>query len=487
MSRWIGHLLFVVLLPVLVSGCEPNTAVPEFLPSEGLPGGGSTVATQPFASYMRPAKNLAEDKVLAFHAGKALAHQPWVKAPTATVARDGLGPLYNARTCLACHVNGGRGRMPDSGDTMLFHAFVRISVPGSDERRGVVPEPTYGDQIQTQSIALYHQLRHKMAVENRRNDDVAPEAYVYVDWQETLFIYPDGDKVVLRFPTLRIENLGYGELAENTLMGIRNAPPIHGMGLLELIDQRDIDRRADPNDMDKDGISGRVNYVWDTTSEMIVAGRFGLKANRPNNIALVTAAAFANDVGITNPIFPLQPCTEAQDKCNASYTGNNAEGVELSEKMLQSVADFSRNLGVPKRHNVQRESLLQGRRLFYEVGCHGCHTPSYVTQSSKKMPHLAQQTIWPYTDLLLHDMGPGLADGRPDFMASGSEWRTPPLWGIAINNAVNGHQNFLHDGRARSIEEAVLWHGGEAETVKHRFATLNSEQRELLLEFVESL
>ena len=475
------------MLLVLVCGCEKNAVVPGYLDSEAFPGGTTSVSIKPFASYMHPAKNLAQEQVLKFHAGKALAHQPWVKAPTATIARDGLGPLYNARTCLACHVNGGRGRMPDNGESMLFHAFVRISLPGTDEQLGVVPEPTYGDQIQSQSIALYHQLRHKMDADNRKESDVAPEAYVYVDWQQTNFVYPDGEEISLRYPQLRIENLGYGELHANTLMGVRNAPPIHGMGLLELIDQRDIDMQADPEDKDNDGISGRVNHVWDPVSEMIVAGRFGLKANRPNNVAVVTAAAFANDVGITNPIFPQQPCSKVQDRCNASITGNNEAGVELSDKMLQSVADFTRNLGVPRRYKVHREENMQGRKLFYEVGCQGCHIPSYVTQSSADMPHLAQQTIWPYTDLLLHDMGPDLADGRPDFIATGSEWRTPPLWGIAINKEVNGHQNFLHDGRARSVEEAVLWHGGEAEPVKQRFIGLNKMQRELMLKFVESL
>lgn len=475
------------LLTLLLSGlggCSQSTHVPNASNEEALPGGAGSVSTKPFPSFMRPASNLPQEKKPDFHAGKALAHQPWIKAPTITTARDGLGPIYNARTCLACHINGGRGKMPDDDKTALFSAFLRLSLPGKDSVNGAVPEPIYGDQLQSQSVALSHQLRQP-----RKSDshEVAPEAYTYIDWQQQTFTYPDKTTVELRYPHIRLENLGYGEMHSDTLMGIRNAPPIHGVGLLELIDQKDINVHADPDDQNHDGISGRVNQVWNSETQQTEAGRFGLKANRPN-LRIVTAAAFTGDVGITNPLFPDQPCTQAQDSCLNTANGNDApDNVELPERLLTLVVNFTKNIGVPKRDAANDVDVLKGRDLFYQTGCSRCHVPSYTTQTSENFPHLAEQTIWPYTDLLIHDMGPELADNRPDFEASGSEWRTPPLWGAGLGKAVNGSDNLLHDGRAQSVEAAILWHGGEALTIKETFTQLPKAQRHLLITFVESL
>lgn len=476
--------LLVLTLWLSLGACSQKSA-PEFEASEALPAGKASVGTAPYPSFMSPASNLPADKRPAFHAGKALAHQPWVKAPTITDARDGLGPIYNARTCLACHVNGGRSIMPVDGSMELFGAFVRISLPGSDPIQGVVAEPTYGTQLQTQSIALSHQVRQPGLKE--KNTEAPPEAYIHIDWQYQDFTYPDHTRISLRKPQLRLEHLGYGALHPQTRFSLRNAPPILGVGLLELIPQAAIDAQADPQDKNGDGISGRVNQVWDFVTQQTVAGRFGLKANRANNLEIVTAAAFAGDVGISNPLFPAQPCTQAQPLCLQTTNGNDENGFELPAQLLTLVTDFSRNLGVPKRNNADAENLLQGRELFYASGCQQCHTPRYVTSTSARLPHLSQQTIWPYTDLLLHDMGPDLADNRTDYQASGSEWRTPPLWGAGLGKKVNGSDNLLHDGRARSVEEAILWHGGEATASRQHFIELPAAKRQLLLQFVESL
>ncbi len=440
---------------------------------------------------MLPANNLPENQRPDFHAGKALAHQPWVRAPTITTARDGLGPIYNARTCLMCHINGGRGLMPEDNDQMLIQAFLRLSLPGEDKTHGVVPEPVYGDQLQSQSVSLAHQLRSSTSADDFKRKEVAPEAYVFVDWQQKEFTYPDGDSLKLRFPQFNIKNLGYGEFHPDTLMGLRNAPPIHGVGLVELIAQDAIDALADPDDVDKNGISGKVNQVWDFEAKKTTAGRFGLKANKAS-VRLQTAAAFANDVGITNPIFPNQPCTNQQDLCKKTPSGvdkpkNGGVPVELPESLLSLVVNFTRNLGVPERRSANDPQVITGRSHFYQTGCQLCHRPNYVTAESEELPHLSGQIIWPYSDFLLHDMGEGLADGRPDYLASGSEWRTPPLWGVGIGQWVNGNPVLLHDGRARSVEEAILWHGGEAESTKQRFVHLDRRERENLIKFVESL
>ncbi|MGC1508452.1 di-heme oxidoreductase family protein [Ketobacter nezhaii] len=485
-----SRLVFVYFVFFLwLSGCNHEAIakmpVPPIDPAEILPGGNTSVSITPFASFEKPAQNLPHDQKPDFHAGKALANQPWIKAPTSTTSRDGLGPVYNARTCLACHINGGKGAVPDNNQQRLFSAFLRISVPGTNSTLGVQPEPTYGDQLQTQSVSLAHQLG-QITEENSQSNGVKPEAYVYLNWVESSFTYSDNHTVTLRYPEPEIRQLQYGPLQKNTLFSLRVAPAIPGMGLIELIEQSDIEKLADPHDRNQDGISGRINRVWDARSQKTVPGRFGMKANRPD-VAMVVAAAFANDVGISNRLFPDQPCTTKQTRCLDEPSGNDDTGIEIADPLFGLVVGFTQNLAVPVRRNADDKWVQQGRSLFYETGCSGCHHPRYVTGRSTKNPHLSEQTIWPYSDFLLHDMGPGLADGRPDFEASGNEWRTPPLWGIGLTKAVNGNANLLHDGRARSVEEAILWHGGEAGPAQQAFIDLPEQQRELLIQFVESL
>ncbi|MGR6875089.1 di-heme oxidoreductase family protein [Pseudomonas sp. HK3] len=485
----------------LLSGCDVYspaldyraTQAPPYNESELLPGGETSVSIKPFASLEKPAANMTSELKPNFHAGKALANQPWIKAPTTTTARDGLGPVYNARTCLACHIKGGKGTIPDNSETPLSTTLVRVGKSHNDpsataqllQQQGLVPHPVYGDQIQHQSTSLSHQLRH---IESAKNipHDVAPEAYMHVQWQESKFVFPDGREVMLRKPTIDFRYLGYGPLGDDTLLSIRVAPSIHGMGLLELIEQQDINALADEADKNQDGISGRVNQVWDVKSQTVKPGRFGLKSNKPT-LEMIVAAAFTNDIGITNYLFPNQPCTAKQENCVRQITGNDDEGVELPKHLLELVVDFNRNLAPLKRQNPQTKAVLKGRELFYQSGCNQCHQPRFVTGKSERFTHLSKQEIWPYTDLLLHDMGPELADNRPEFLASGQEWRTAPLWNLGDQPGVSGSHVLLHDGRARNVEEAILWHGGEAENAKDKFIHLPVLQREALMEFVYSL
>lgn len=445
------------------------------------PGGDTTVALGPTRSMVLPAANLDEPGKARFHAGKALANQPWVRAPTLTDARDGLGPLYNARSCLACHVKGGRG-VGLAGNEPLFASLVRLSLPGAGPHGEPVPDPVYGTQLQPQSVSLSHQLGKRID----GDEGPRPEATPSVVWTTVPFAYPDGTRIDLRKPDLQLGELGYGPLHADTRAGIRHAPPLQGMGLLELIEIADLERRVDPDDADGDGISGRMNRVWDPEQQRERPGRFGWKANQPS-VRVQVAAAFNGDVGITSPIYPEQPCTARQAECLAAPSGNDADGFELPEDLLDLVVFFNMSIAVIERRQPEHELVVRGSALFSSVGCDGCHTPRYVTGTDPEYPHLSGQDVWPYTDLLIHDMGPQLADGREDYLASGSEWRTPPLWGVGLARAMHEHVGLLHDGRARSVEEAILWHAGEADASRERFAALHADERRALIAFVRSL
>jgi CxxC motif-containing protein (DUF1111 family) len=438
------------------------------------------VAFEPSPSFVLPAGNLGPDERPDFYAGRALAGQPWVRAPSSTDARDGLGPLYNARSCLACHVEGGRALSPDEDGPLPRGTLVRLSVPGG-------PEPTYGRQLQTRSVALGVQLAGiEGAEEMMARRGVPREGVAAVTWTEERFEYPDGATTLLRRPRVTIEELQYGPLEPRTQIGLRHAPALHGLGLLELIDVTALTRLADPDDDDGDGISGRLNHVLDPSTGELAVGRFGLKANQPT-LRVQVAAALHGDIGITSTLFPSQPCTAAQPACAASPPGAAPGEPEIADHLLELITDFNRSIGVPLRRSPDHPVVRRGQVLFGEVGCDRCHAPRFVTGVDARYPHLSGQEIWPYSDLLLHDMGEELADGRPDGEATGSEWRTAPLWGVGLARVVHEQVGMLHDGRARTVEEAVLWHGGEATRSRARFAALPADDRHALLSFVRSL
>src|SRR5690606_27826244 len=374
--------------------------------------------------------------------------------------------------CQNCHLKDGRGHPPEPGAFSAASMLVRLSIPAAAEHaellqsQGVVAEPTYGTQLQDMA-----------------NPGVAPEGKVRVNYSSVPVRFADGTLVELRKPQLEITQLGYGKLHPDTRFSTRIAPPMLGLGLLEAIAEQDILAAAAADDADGDGISGRPNIVWDRQQQRSVLGRFGWKAGQPN-LNQQNADAFANDMGLTTTLFPHDNCTAAQTDCMAAPHGGEPE---VSDNILASVLFYSRNLGVPARRNVDAPEVLKGKGLFHQAGCQKCHTPSFTTSADAAEPELASQLIRPYTDLLLHDMGEGLADGREEFLASGSEWRTPPLWGIGLTQAVNGHTQFLHDGRARNLLEAILWHGGEAEAAKQQVLKFDADKRAALLAFLNSL
>ncbi len=464
--------LLPLLLAAALSGCDPTPTFTEAEPGEHLSGGATTVLRTDQNAFSLPSANLSPLRRLDFSVGNSFFRNPWVIAPASTDARDGLGPLFNTNACQNCHIKDGRGHPPGPDAVHAVSMLVRLSVPagGNDEerllRQGVIPEPVYGGQLQDTAIP-----------------GVAPEGRVRIDYTPVPVTFADGTVVELRKPTLRITDTGYGDLHPDTLFSARIAPPVIGLGLLEAISDDDILANADPDDRDGDGISGRPNRVWDRASETTALGRFGWKAGQPN-LNQQNAEAFANDMGLTSSLVPSDGCTPAQTDCLAAPHGGEPE---VSDNILATVLFYSRNLGVPARRNVDAPEVLRGKTLFHRAGCQQCHTPSFTTRADAAEPELASQTIWPYTDLLLHDMGDGLADGRPEFLATGREWRTPPLWGIGLTEAVNGHTFFLHDGRARNLLEAILWHGGEAENAKQTVLQFTAEERDALLAFLNSL
>lgn len=421
-------------------------------------GGEGTTRSSDLNSFGNSARNLDNEERRRFEVGDSFFTQNWVTAPASTDARDGLGPLLNAQSCSSCHLRDGRGT-PDGVEPGLL---IRISV---DEGGEAVADPVYGDQIQDRSIL-----------------GVDPEATVRTIYTEVSGTYDDGTEYTLRRPVHELEDLAYGPLSVDVMTSPRLAPPVFGAGLLEAIPEQDILAASDPEDSDGDGVSGRPNYVTDLETGESVLGRFGWKAN-VGSVRDQVAGAFLGDIGITSDLAPHQNCTIPQEACQEAPNGGDPE---IGLDIFSDVVFYNQTLAVPARRDLDSPDVIAGAAVFDDIGCGSCHKPRHVT-GEHEIAALSDQVIYPFTDLLLHDMGPDLADGRPDGDASGSEWRTPPLWGLGLNDVVNGHEFFLHDGRARSAEEAILWHGGEAEQARNDFTALDATQREQLLAFLESL
>lgn len=402
-----------------------------------------------------------------FVTGNSFFRSNWVTAPASVQSLDGLGPIFNAISCGSCHFKDGRAKPPATPEEALNGLLFRLSIPGIDANGGPLGEPVYGGQFQDKAIL-----------------NVQNEGLVRVSYQETSGQYPDGTSYFLRTPIYEFTQLNYGPFAAGTMFSPRIAPQMPGLGLLEIVSEADILAFADENDTDQDGISGKANQVWDAKLQQMVLGRFGWKANQPN-LAQQTAGAFNGDLGITSSLFPQDHLSPSQQQQYPNVP--NGGNPEITDDIFQKVVRYTQALAVPARRDHDDLTVRRGKFLFQQINCSGCHRPTMSTGTNGDIAALHDQKIWPYTDLLLHDMGPGLADGRPDFLATGAEWRTAPLWGIGLIQTVNGHTFLLHDGRARNIEEAILWHGGEAEKSRDDFKKLNKADQDALIRFVESL
>ncbi|HKO46726.1 MAG TPA: di-heme oxidoredictase family protein [Polyangiaceae bacterium] len=432
---------------------------------EVLAAGTATIFDATHNAFTFPMPSLPAEQRAAFFVGNSYFNLNWLSAPASAESRDGLGPLFSARSCSSCHFKDGRSRPPEPGEpirTML----VRIAIPGRGPHGEALADPVYGDQIQASAIA-----------------GVPREADVLVAYQETQVSLSDGESVSLRTPRYQLEHLGYGPVDSRLIISPRVAPILPGLGLLEAIDERDLLALADPSDRDRDGVSGRANRVWDASANAQALGRFGWKAEQPSVFSQV-ASAFLGDLGLTSSLFSSENHSQFE---SAAAQQPNGGSPEVRDDILSSVALYARSLAVPARRDQNHPTVIAGEELFRVVGCAACHVTTWKTAPVADLANLGGQTIHPYTDLLLHDLGEGLSDGRPTFEASAREWRTAPLWGIGLVSKVNNHSFFLHDGRARNLLEAIIWHAGEASSARMKFSQLHRADRAALLSFLQSL
>lgn len=431
-------------------------------------GGDTTRLIASAGSFTFLIENAGPGRSRVFSFGNRVFNTNWVQAPASVKSFDGLGPTFNRVSCAGCHTFDGRGRPPEKEGGPMESILVRLSVPGKGAHGGPKPHPDYGDQLNEQAI-----------------QGVKPEGKTTIRYEEIPGAYGDGEAYSLRKPSLSFTELAYGPL-DGALTSLRVAPQMIGLGLLESVPDSDIEALADPDDADGDGISGRVNSVWSGVDQGMRLGRFGWKAN-VSSIEDQVANAALGDIGLTTRLHTVQNCESVQADCRAAYAQPASDGPEIADAFLDKLVFYSRAIAVPKQRQERDPQVIRGQQLFRDAGCAACHMPTLKTGADAIEPELANQTFHPFTDLLLHDMGEGLADGRPDYDASGSEWRTAPLWGLGLIQEVNGHSFMLHDGRARGFAEAILWHGGEAEPAKERFRTLPKADREALIAFLGSL
>lgn len=448
---------------------------------EAMSGGAATSTAAVNAdSFSHFSENLTFQQEEGFKLGNALFRKVWVSSPSSTQASDGLGPLFNSRACQNCHLKDGRGHPPEPGDNTST-TFLRLARPPAHEAEQArldkldvlnFPDPVYGGQFQDFAVP-----------------GLAAEGRMQVEYTEDAVELRGGETVSLRKPRYFVTDLAYGDLDPTTTLSPRMTPPMIGLGLIEAVHEADILALADPDDADGDGISGKTALVRDKTGELLL-GRFGWKGQNPT-VRQQSAEAFMNDIGISTPDTPAShgDCTPAQAACLAMPVGvqKRLGDTEAPDPVLDLVTFYAENLAVPARRKASFAETLAGKKVFYEIGCTACHNPKFVTRRDARDKAQSFQLIWPYSDFLLHDMGEGLADGQQVGLADGREWRTPPLWGIGLTETVSGYTFFLHDGRARNLTEAILWHGGEAEAARNRFADLEKADRDALLSFLETL
>ncbi len=432
-------------------------------PPEGaddrLQGGATTVFNTTEEAFGQAAPNLSQQSLRLHDAGDSAFAVEYTARPTPGHP-SGLGPLFNHVSCEGCHIADGRGQpiVPAGENNSLL---LRVGIAGMDAHGEPLPLTGFGGQIQDQAVT-----------------GVQVESKFRIQYTEQRGAFNDGMAYSLRIPTYVLQN-SYAPVPQNALISPRVASPVFGLGLLEALDEQTILANADPNDNNRDGISGKANYVWDVQAQQTRLGRFGWKANQPH-LQQQNAAAFNGDMGVTSQLFPTEN-SAGQPQAIAAHAP------EVNNQTLRAVDHYTRTLGVPARRNTTDAAVQRGKIVFADAKCNACHVPSMRTGNVPNLPEISNQTIFAYTDMLVHDMGEGLADNRADFLANGREWRTAPLWGIGLTQTVNKHTQLLHDGRARNLTEAILWHDGEARQSKDYFKGLNSSDRAALMKFLESL
>ncbi len=467
------NLLYILVLMSVLGACktssndlnQPIDATEEY-------AGGENFTTFDFSenAFGEEGKNITSTESNQFVVGNSLFRANWVTAPSSVQSLDGLGPIFNGISCGSCHFKDGRAKPPQTASEPLNGLLFRMSV-GLDNIGNAIPEPNYGGQFQDKAVTT-------------ANLGVLREGGVSVSYEEISGNYADGMPYTMHKPIYNFIGLNYGAFDANMMYSPRIAQQIPGLGLLENIPESIILALSDENDSNNDGISGKANMVWNVEKQALSLGRFGWKANIPT-LKQQTAGAFNGDIGITTSIFPKHDLTTNQQNMYANIP--NGGNPEVDDNALEKIVNYVKMLSVPARRDFKDTEVLQGKTIFTNLKCGSCHYEKFETGNNSPIVALNNQKIRPYTDLLLHDMGAGLADNRPDYKATGTEWRTPPLWGIGLLQTVNNHTFLLHDGRARNVEEAILWHSGEAEKSKNDFKKLSSQERKNLIKFVNSL
>ncbi len=455
-------ILFLSLALIQFSCSKDETEDYEEIPeAEDLKLGGlATIFSNGPDAYTFPPDGLTAQEISLHLQGDGAFDQTFVTYPS--VQAGGLGPNFNQNSCVNCHIRNGRGSSPQFSGDNSAGLLLRISLAGLGQNNDAISVPGFGTQLQTKAIF-----------------GVTPEGKIgvsYVPISETL---ADGTIITLQKPIYSITGT-YISLPSGTEISPRSPPPVFGLGLIDALSISSILAQVDENDSNGDGISGRANYVWDYETNQTKLGRFGLKASS-FSLLHQTASAYHQDMGITNMLFTSESCA-TQTNCVSGLNPNN----DIDQNTLDVTTFYTKSLGVPARRNTKDASVIAGKQIFNSIDCIKCHTPKQVTGNSS-IAILTNQTFFPYSDFLLHDMGASLADNRNDFLATGTEWKTPPLWGIGLAKTVNSKAQFMHDGRAKTVQEAILWHGGEAQTSKNKFKQLSAKDRTDLLNFINSL
>ncbi len=423
------------------------------------------LATTLLTNFANADEKLNDDLYDKFILGKSFFRIPWVEAPSATTARDGLGPLFNANTCISCHPNNQKGILFNKNKNLSRSLITKLSIKSDESKEqkealqkdGFVAEPNYGGQI---AINAIHGVNF--------------EAKTKLEFEKIQIIFPDGEIDELLKPKFTLENLQYGELHKNTNLTFRLAPTLNGIGYINAIKDEDILKNQDEFDENKDGISGRANYVYSPITKKLELGKFSYKASIATLKEQIANAA-SNDMGLTTTLYANENCTKTQKLCNEAPKAKDA--IDITDERLDAIEFYLKNIKTVQNKNFNQS---QGYKIFKTIGCNNCHIESFTTKKGK--------TIYPFSDFLLHDMGEDLKDEVSQFQAEGNEWRTTPLWGLSLYEKLNkGGARLLHDGRARDFQEAILWHGGEALKSKKSYMNLRKKDRALLLKFLQEV